>query len=163
MNKFGLFLCFILAIGYAQSSIIDGIDMNDFYEKFIQISKGMSDSNSYKCASTLARHKTKVLEMVEKVVKDVKGGKSLTDALISNAIGLVFLDGFSTDCNVSSIISIAPELLKVKGIQTVGSNLVKNASDIENYIDEFMKAENLDGKLLAIGKIIRAATGITFH
>ena len=161
MSKIGLFLCFLLA--FAHSSIIDGVDTNEFYDKFIQIAKGMADSTAYKCASSLSRHRTKILETIEKVLKDVKGGKSMTDALISNAVSLIFLDGFADDCNVGTLIAIVPDLLKVEGIKKIGTNMVNNAADIEAYISEFMGADNLDAKLLAIGKIIKSTTGIVFH
>ena len=75
----------------------------------------------------------------------------------------MFLDGFFDDCNVGSIISIAPDLLKVKGIQQVGQTVIQNASELESLFTEFTAAEDLDSKLIVIGKVIKSATGLTFH
>ena len=163
MNKFGLFLCVLLAISYAQSSVVDGLDINDIYDKFVVISKGMADSTAYKCSANLLKNKQKIISTIENILNDVKGGKSVVDALIGRAVGLMFLDGFFDDCNVGSIISIAPDLLKVKGIQQVGQTVIQNASELENLFTEFTAAEDLDSKLIVIGKVIKSATGLTFH
>ena len=65
MNKFGLFLCVLLTINYAQSSVVDGLDINDIYDKFVVISKGMADSTAYKCSANLLKNKQKIISTIE--------------------------------------------------------------------------------------------------
>ena len=71
MNKLGLFFCFLLANSYTQSAEIDGIDVNELYDKFVIIAKGMTDNTEYKCSNILIKNKNTILLKVEEVVRNL--------------------------------------------------------------------------------------------
>ena len=45
----------------------------------------------------------------------------------------------------------------------MGNSMIDNATELETLFKEFMDTSDKDGKLIAIGKIIRIITGITLH
>ena len=162
MNKLGLFLCFLLAISYTQSEVIDGLDINELYDKFTIIAKGMAETTEYKCANSLINNKAKILPEVENIMKSLNNEQELMSKLIGAGLKLFMIDGFATDCNLQSIMEIAPKITKAEGIRNMGNNMINNADELETIFKEFTNASDLDGKLIVIGKIIRKITGISF-
>ena len=163
MNKLGLFFCFLLAISYTQSAEIDGIDVNELYDKFIIIARGLADNNEYKCSNILLNNKNKILPRVEDIVRNLKNENGLNNALAGAAAQLGFLSGFVSDCNIVEVISIISTITKADGIKKMGQNMIDNASELENLFKEYTAAPDKDGKLMVIGKIVRKITGITLH
>lgn len=161
MNKFGLLLYALLAISYAQSSVIDRFNTTDIFEKLINITKVMANSTEYKCAANLTKNKSKVMEVIEKIINEIKGGKSLFDVFLPNVGSLVFLTGFYEDCNIVSIINNINFLKKDDGIQKFGHNVVDNALILETLFNDLMTAPDLFGKLLVIVKVIKITTGFS--
>ena len=45
MNKLGLLVCFLLAINFSQSEVVDGVDIDDVYDKATVVSKGLAKNN----------------------------------------------------------------------------------------------------------------------
>ena len=161
MNKLGLFLCFFLAISYAQSEVVDGIDVDDVYDKFVIIAKGLADSNEYKCSNQLSNNRNKILPRVVELIKNLKDKDAIAGAL-SGFAQLISIRGIIDDCNIWDTIGKLLSIMKAEGISNMGQNMKDNASELEGLIKELTEANNQDTRLLVIGKIIRKITGITF-
>ena len=87
----------------------------------------------------------------------------LNSALLGSAAQLIFVEDFSSICNIGKIIGILTEITKAEGIKKMGQNMINNASELENLFNEILKATDNDGRLMVVGKIIRDITGITLH
>ncbi len=162
MNKLGLFLCFFLAISYAQSEVVDGIDVDDVYDKFVIIARGLADSNEYKCSNQLSNNRNTILPRVVELIKNLKDKDAIRGALTGFAFQLILIDGIFDDCNIWDTISKLLSIMTASGISNMGQNMKDNASELEGLIKELTEANNQDTRLLVIGKIIRKITGITF-
>ena len=163
MNKFLLFLCALLVIGFAQSSIIDKLDIKVIYEKFINISKVMADTDEYKCSANLLKNNDIIISNITNIINAIKGGKTLSEAFFENASAFGQIKGFLDDCNVVDNLIIVLLLSRETGIKQVGTNIIENADTLENLFNELMTTLAMDSKLLVIAKIIKITTGITFH
>ena len=163
MNKFLLFLCALLVIGFAQSSIIDKLDIKVIYEKFINISKVMADTDEYKCSANLLKNNDIIISNITNIINAIKGGKTLSEAFFENASAFGQIKGFLDDCNVVDNLIIVFLLSRETGIKQVGTNIIENADTLENLFNELMTTLAMDSKLLVIAKIIKITTGITFH
>ena len=163
MNKFLLFLCALLVIGFAQSSIIDKLDIKVIYEKFINISKVMADTDEYKCSANLLKNNDTLIRIITNIINAIKGGKTLSEAFFENASAFGQIKGFLDDCNVVDNLIIVLLLSRETGIKQVGTNIIENADTLENLFNELMTTLDMDSKLLVIAKIIKITTGITFH
>ena len=163
MNKFLLFLCALLVIGFAQSSIIDKLDIKVIYEKFINISKVMADTDEYKCSANLLKNNDTLISNITNIINAIKGGKTLSEAFFENASAFGQIKGFLDDCNVVDNLIIVILLSRETGIKQVGTNIIENADTLENLFNELMTTLDMDSKLLVIAKIIKITTGITFH
>ena len=163
MNKFLLFLCALLVIGFAQSSIIDKLDIKVIYEKFINISKVMADTDEYKCSANLLKNNDTLIQIITNIINAIKGGKTLSEAFFENASAFGQIKGFLDDCNVVDNLIIVLLLSRETGIKQVGTNIIENADTLENLFNELMTTLDMDSKLLVIAKIIKITTGITFH
>ena len=163
MNKFLLFLCALLVIGFAQSSIIDKLDIKVIYEKFINISKVMADTDEYKCSANLLKNNDTLISNITNIINAIKGGKTLSEAFFENASAFGQIKGFLDDCNVVDNLIIVFLLSRETGIKQVGTNIIENADTLENLFNELMTTLAMDSKLLVIAKIIKITTGITFH
>ena len=163
MNKFLLFLCALLVIGFAQSSIIDKLDIKVIYEKFINISKVMADTDEYKCSVNLLKNNDTLISNITNIINAIKGGKTLSEAFFENASAFGQIKGFLDDCNVVDNLIIVLLLSRETGIKQVGTNIIENADTLENLFNELMTTLDMDSKLLVIAKIIKITTGITFH
>ena len=161
MNKFLLFLCFLLAIGFTQSEVIDEIDVTDVFEKFLKISKGLTNNTEYKCTKILTNNKARLIRALEDMIRNKK---DLLPTLIGVAAQLIFFaDGFSNNCNIGPNFDIVKEITKATGIRKMGQNMIDNATELEGLFNELQNATNNDDRLMIIGKIIRKITGITFQ
>ncbi len=163
MNKFGLFLCVLLAISYAQSSVVDGLDINDIYDKFVVISKGMADSTAYKCSANLLKNKDSLIPIITNITNAIKRGKTLYEAFLENDSAFGQIEGIFDDCNINNNLVIIFFLTSEEGIKQFGKNIDKNADTLENLFNELMTTLDMDSKLLVVAKIIKITTGITFH
>ena len=163
MNKLGLFVCFLLAISYAQTEVIDGIDVNELYDKFTIIAKGMAETTEYKCSNTLITHKGTILPVIEDIMKSLKNEQELAGKIVTAGLKLFMIEGLADNCNLGKALEIIPKLLKADGIRSMGQNMIDNAADLENLFKEFTQASDIEGKNIAIGKIVRKITGLTFQ
>ena len=163
MNKFLLFLCALLVIGFAQSSIIDKLDIKVIYEKFINISKVMADTDEYNCSANLLKNKDSLIPIITNITNAIKRGRTLYEAFLENASAFEQIEGILDDCNINNNLGIIFFLTTEKGIQQFGKNIIKNADTLENLFNELMTTLDMDSKLLVIAKIIKITTGITFH
>ena len=159
MNKLGLLLCFLLTFSYSKSEDIDGIDASMVYDQLISVTKGMAQTTEYKCSNTLKNNRDKIFPKFESIIKSLKNENDFLNELFTSAIQL-FTVMDPKDCNLYDIIAKFPNLLKAKGIEDMGKNMIDHASEIEGLINEFKKATDKEGKLIATGKIIRVITGI---
>ena len=162
MNKLGLFLCFLLAISYAQTEVIDGLDVNELYDKFTIIAKGMAETTEYKCSNILISKKAKILPVVEDILKSLKNEQELMGKIISGGLKLIMIEGLPENCNLNKVMEVLPTISKAAGITKMGQNMIDNASNLETLFKEFTAASNIDGKLMVVGKIVAKIVGISF-
>ena len=162
MNKLGLFFCFILAISYAQTTVIDGLDVNELYDKFTIIAKGMAETTEYKCSNVLIAKKPVILPVVEDIMKSLKNEQELTGKIISGGIKLLMVEGLADNCNLNKLIEVLPTITKADGIKKMGQNMIDNASNLETLFKDFTKATTEDGKLMVVGKIVAKIVGVSF-
>ena len=160
MNKLVLFLCFLLAINFSQSVVVDGVDIDDVYDKATVVAKGLAKSNEYKCYSILKRKRSAILSEIVKIINDFKSGDNWTTIATKHFIFLLINDDFTSKCRVSQIAAEAMDFITPNGIYTLGSNMVGNSQTLQTYADEFVRANNLDGKLIAAGKMLKLVTGL---
>ena len=163
MNKFLLFLCALLVIGFAQSSIIDKLDIKVIYEKFINITKVMADTDEYKCSANLLKNNDTLIPIITNITNAIKRGKTLYEAFLENDSAFGQIKGILDDCNIYNNLGIIFFLTSEEGIQQFGKNIDKNADTLVNLFNELMTTLDMDSKLLVIAKIIKITTGITFH
>ena len=162
MNKLGLFFCFLLAISYVQTQVVDGLDIDVLYDKFVGIAKGMAETTEYKCSNTLQTHKTTIRPVVEDIMKSLGNQQELMGKIVSAGLKLLMIEGLADNCNLGKVLEIIPKITKAEGIRNMGQNMVDYATDIEALFKEFSEAADAEGKNIAIGKIIRKITGLTF-
>ena len=162
MNKLGLFFCFLLAISYVQTEVIDGLDVNELYDKFVIIAKGMAETTEYKCSNTLNTNKATILPVVEDILKSLKNEQELMGKIVSGGFKLMMIQGFAENCNLANVLEIVPKITKAEGIKNMGQNMINNADDLEALFKEFTGASDTEGKNIVIGKIIRKITGLSF-
>ena len=159
MNKLGLLLCFLLAFSYSKSEDIDGIDPSMVYDQLISVTKGMAQTNEYKCSNTLKNNRDKIFPKFESIIKSLKNENDFMSELFKSGLSLLTVIE-PKDCNLYDIIAKFPNLLKAEGIKDMGKNMMNHAGEIEGLINEFKKATDKEGKLIATGKIIKVITGI---
>ena len=159
MNKFGLLLCFLLAFNYSQAALPE-IDIGQIYDYIVVVIKGMTDSSDYKCVNTLTKNKETIVNEIKAAIQEIKNGADIKSTLISHGMKLMTVDGLMTNCKLMDLVMNYSKYLKASYFQQVGYNLVQHSTEIEALIQEIIKS-NIEGKLLAVGKIIRIVTGLT--
>ena len=163
MNKLGLFFCLLLTISSTHSEEIKDFNITKFQDEFIIISKGMAETTEYKCSNTLINHKKTIFPVVKAVIENFNNKEELEKILAAAAFPLMMIPNFIKDCSLDKIINIIPKLRKAEGIKMIGQNMIDNANEIESLYNEFTEAQDLDGQLMAKGKVIRKITGISFQ
>ena len=159
MNKFGILFCFLLAV--SNSAIIDGIDVNDLYEKIIYVARGMTTTSEYRCVKNLSRNKATLLSIIEGGMAQVKAGKSINDAVKAQEINVKKIAGIYDDCNAELVMYAIPVIASKDGFDFIGSKLMTNNNEISALINQFTAASDLNGKLEIAGKILSILTTIT--
>ena len=159
MNKFGILLCF-LAISFSQSAIPE-LDWDVIYDMQVLIMKGMSETTEYKCANTFASYKSKIVPILKEIWEDVRNGKDFKTAAMEHAHEFTGLDEIQKNCQAMEKIQDFAGFGKAKGIQQIGYNIIQNSVQLENLIQELLKANGFDNKLIVVGKIFRTATGLS--
>ena len=160
MNKLGLLVCFLLAINFSQSEVVDGVDIDDVYDKATVVSKGLAKNNEYKCYRDLVKYRNQIIQQIVGIIKDLKNGKKWSSILLSRGIAFLFFGDFTSNCRVGDLGTEAMEFVEPTGIYRLGSNMVGNSQTLQTYADEFVRASNLDGKLIAVGKMLKLITGL---
>ena len=160
MNKFLLFLCFLLAIGYTQSEVINGMNVTEFFENIIKISEGLTDNTEYNCRNILINNKAKLIKVAEDMLKE---DPDLYKALLGSAAQLIFVEDFASHCNIGKIIGNIIEKTKAEGIRKMGQIMIDNANEIEGLLKVIINTTDNDERFKTIGEIIRKITEITLH
>ncbi len=161
MNKVELFLCFLLAISYTQSEMIDGIDVDEVYGKLIIITKGMAETAESKCSNTLKDNKDLILPIVKDVIRNLKNTEELQNILKREAFKLFNIPNIITDCRIGNIISFVLNLLKPEGIREFGFNIKNNVNPLSCLLKAYFEASDKEEKLFVLGQIIRIITNIS--
>ena len=156
MNKFAILLCFLIV--FTQQATVEEI-----YDDAIYFFKGMSSTTEYKCYNTMVTQKTKLITIINKIVDEVKGGKSIINAIKAHSLEILFINKLSENCNFSTIMSKALEIYSEKGIKDIGYNIINNNGDI--YTDIKGIADNSDIKVKAeyAGKLVKILTGLNVY
>ena len=158
MNKFGILLCFLLAFNYSTAALPE-MDVGQIYDYFVVVIKGMASTTEYKCANTLIENKDKIVAEIKAAIEEIKNGANIKSTLISHGIKLMTVPNLLTNCKIMEIVSNIDKYFKAAYIQQVGYNLVQHSTEIESLIQEIIKSDGIEGKLLAVGKMIRIITG----
>ena len=159
MNKLGILLCF-LAISLSKSTLPE-LDWDVIYDIQVLIMKGMSENSECKCANTVAKYKSKMVPILQKIWEEVRNGKPFRTAVMEHASEFSEMTDISTNCHAYEKIQDFEGFGKAKGIQQIGYNIIQNSAELENLIHELIKADGFDNKLIVVGKIFSTATGIT--
>ena len=156
MNRFGILIC-LLFISFTQQ--ID-LDIDLLYDKFAIITKGLATTDKYQCSGVLVNQKSQILPIIKGILDDLKSGKEFKDIALSHGLKLLGVEGLSDKCKVYEVVGKVLNLITEDGIKEIGYNTVNNSSDIYKLINELINAPDLDGKLEALGKILRILSGI---
>ena len=159
MKKIDLFFCLLLTFTYTKSEETYIFNLTELYDEFTIISKGMAETNEYRCSKTLINHKKTIFPVVKAALENYNNLNELEKILAAAAIPLMMIPNFVKDCSIAKIIDTLPKLVKAEGIKSMGQNLIDHANEIENIFNE---TTDFDGKLIANGKVIRNITGISF-
>ena len=159
MNKLGFLFFFLLAIGFSKSVVIDGVDISDIYDKVAIASQGMTNNNEFKCYKDLVKYRSQIINEIVQMINDVKKGYDLALVGAIHSFTLSFYGGFMTNCRIGDIIAQAMGFIKPEGIFYLGNNMVQNSQTLQVIADEFVRASNLNGKLIAVGKMVKLITG----
>ena len=159
MNKFGLLL-FLLAITFTQQIDYSDIDIDAIYDKLIIVAKGFSTTGDYQCSAVLNSKKAEILTIVNNMINEIKNGAKFSSIALKYGLKLMGVDGMSTKCKALDLVTKVLALLDKDGIKETGYRIVNNTGSIYNAIQELKDAADLDGKLVAAGKIIRYIFGI---
>ena len=163
MKKFELFFCFLLAISYTQSEVIDGIDVDELYDKLINFAKGMAKTNEYKCSNILTTHRTAIYPYVVDIIKNLKNPEKLEEIFDTSNIKLWNVDGLRDNCSIDLIKDFLANITQPARIGNLADNIISNAEPISKLLNEYLENTDKDGKLIIIGKIIRIVTGISLN
>ena len=159
MNKFGLILL-LLAISFCQAEIDTQIDINAIYDYLVIVAKGFSTTNNYQCSAVLNSKKTEILDIINQLLTEIENGKKLSDLAFSYGLKLLAVDGMGDKCKALDVIAKLLALITQQGIKDTGYRIINNSGNIYNAVTEFRDAADLNGKLVAAGKIIRYSIGI---
>ena len=159
MNKFGILLCF-LAISLTQSALPE-LDWDVIFDMQVLVLKGMTESTDYKCANTFVKYKSRIVPVYREIWEDIRNGKDFKTAAMAHASELSDLVEIEQNCHVFEKIQDFAGFGKAQGIQQIGYNIITNSNEIANLIQELIKADGFDNKLIVFGKIFRTATGVS--
>ena len=120
----------------------------------------MAKNNEYKCYRDLVKYRNQIIQQIVGIIKDLKNGKKWSSILLSRGIAFLFFGDFTSNCRVADLGTEAMEFIEPTGIYRLGSNMVGNSQILQTYADEFVRASNLDGKLIAVGKMLKLITGL---
>ena len=159
MNKFGILFCFLLA--FANSAVIDGIDVSDLYDKLVYVARGMTTTTEYRCVNNLLRNRATLLSIIEGGMAQVKAGKSINDAVKAQEVNVKKISGIEEDCNAKFVMEVIPIVASKEGFDFIGGKLMSNSNEISALINQFTAASDLNGKLEIVGRILSILTTIT--
>ena len=94
------------------------------------------------------------------MITELKNGAKFSSVALKYGLKLLGVDGMSTKCKAWELVTKVLALLEKDGIKETGYRIVNNTASIYNAIQELKDAPDLDGKLVAAGKIIRYIFGI---
>ena len=151
MNKFALFLCFILVLNSAKSET-DLVEQ--IYDYFTIVLKGMSKNNGQECSNVFANNKDKLLGIVREIVEKAKSGTSLGKILPSYLSKVLVIDGIGTKCNLIFALNIVGKFESENGIKEIGDVISSKYKDIYQNIQTISNSQSLDDKLIAGGRIL---------
>ena len=159
MNKFGILFCFLLA--FANSAVIDGIDVSDLYDKLVYVARGMTTTTEYRCVNNLLRNRATLLSIIEGGMAQVKAGKSINDAVKAQEVNVKKISGIEEDCNAKFVMEVIPIVASKEGFDFIGGKLMSNSNEISALINQFTATSDLNGKLEIVGRILSILTTIT--
>ena len=157
MSKFGLVLL-LLAISFTQQI---ELDISDLYDKFTILVKGLASSENYECSAVLVNKKTEVLKIINDLIAELKNGKKIKEIGLSYALKLLGVDGLGDKCKALDIGIKVMNLMGEQGIKDIGYKFVNQSADIIKIVTDIIDAPDLDGKLIAGGKLLKILLGIS--
>ena len=154
MNKFAFVFCLLLIVNFSQEAEIN-LSYETIHDAITNILKGLSLTNEGLCANVFVKSKSKILNLVERYVKDLKSGKKSSDLLNTYSIELLGIENFLTDCRVFSLVPLIPDLISLNGIKGIVDRINKNAQTLYDYVQKIKATKGLDDKLVYVGKALK--------
>jgi len=159
MNKFALVFCLLLIVNFSQEVEIN-LNYETIYDALTNIIKGLSATNEGLCANVFIKNKSKMLNIVERVIDDLKSGKKFSDLLGTYSIELLGIENLLTDCRVFSLVPAVTDLISLNGIKGIGDRIYKNAETLYDYVQKFKSTPGLGDKLVYVGKALKIVLDI---
>ena len=152
MNKLIQILCIALVLNLTisvEESVIDTI-----YDMLIHVAKGMTKDGTTKCADLLGRDKDKILDLIQKIMKDFAEGTDFFKIIEKYSSSISEIDpNIMTDCNVLAFINLFKKITEASTIKEIGQTIKTKSEQIYNLINKIMNSES-DDAMKDLGSIL---------
>ena len=164
MNKFSIFFCLLFLINVSNQSQIEQIISPIIYDKVLLIIKGMSNSGEQNCYNLCKMYKEGILASISAISPGDNYGKIFLILLrfLPKDIPISLL----TSCKIANIYQLYNEFsdddTRINLVEKLGKNIKDNCEQFFEGSSNFVKVRGLDAKLVLLGKVLGAVTGIKF-
>ena len=172
MNRFAFFISLIILINLSSNLELDKKVYEVIYDKALLVIKGMTTSESYLCYNICKDNKDALLDFILDFIPLLKSIPE--DAEIDQIIGMIYSiikPGFPYaslyNCQVNDLIEFYLRFRnyndRIELIKEFGTNIKTNNKEFYEGSSNFVKVRGIDGKLILVGKILSAITGLHFN
>ena len=172
MNQFAFFISLIILFNLSSNLELDRKVYEILYDKAILVIKGMTTSESYLCYNTCKDNKDALLDFILDLIPLLKSLPEDTPeykildmiySIIKPDFPYIFLD----NCQVYDLIRLFSRFRnyndRIGLIKEFGTNIKTNNKEFYEGSSNFVKVRGIDGKLILVGKILSAVTGLHFN
>ena len=171
MNRFAFFISLIILFNLSSNLDLDKKFYEFLYDKAILIIKGMTILEDYSCYNTCKDKKDILLDVIMELIPLLKNLPEDTPAfqilaMISSIIETKqdFPYTFLYDCKVYDLAVFYQRFRnyneRIELIKEFGINIKNNNKEFYEGGSNFVKVRGIDGKLILVGKILSAVTGL---
>ena len=150
MNKFAILLCFLLIFNCTHAAE----KFEEYYDYVFNVLKGMSREGEGLCAKVFEENKEKILDILTRLFKEIKDGKSVTSIILGYGLELASVDGFLTNCNAIDLFQSVQKFMSISGIRAIGETVRDNSESIYNIIDKIKHTKGINSKLENLGEFV---------
>ena len=153
MNKFAILLCLIV---FTQQ-----VTVEEVYDKAIYFFKGFAEGTNYKCYNVFVSQRTTMIKLINTIITEVKGGKSIKDAVMGHLTDFMKVPNLMDHCKVITLATKLIGFYSEKGIKDIGYALVNHNTDIYSYIQKIVSEKEYEVKAEYAGKLFKTITGLS--